>query len=64
MTAQFFNDAQSAVIDRAYSSRSALEIGSLAARIAGNNPPIKRMASAYNKPVANKAGVTLNARAT
>jgi hypothetical protein len=47
-----------------YSSRSAVGIGSRAARIAGKSPPINPIASAYASPMASSCGVTRKAKAT
>ena len=48
---------------KAYSSRRAAAIGSLAARIAGKRPPIKPMVTAQSTPPISKGGVTRNAKA-
>ena len=46
------------------SSRSAVVTGNLAARNAGNNPPMNPIASAHFNPLHTSAGDTLNAKTT
>lgn len=47
-----------------YDSRKAVLTGNLAARAAGNNPPMKPMASAHLRPVHSRPGVTANSKTT
>ncbi len=49
---------------KAYNSRSATVIGSRAARMAGNKPPMSPITAAQAMPRTSNAGVTRNAKVT
>lgn len=49
-----------ALVRAAYNSRNAVVTGNLAARTAGNRPPMKPIANAHLMPVHSNSGVTRN----